>query len=65
MATNLALNDQLINEAKRLGQHKSKKAAVTMALKEYIARMKQMKMIGTFGSIEFDPDYNYKKARKR
>ncbi|MGR3303645.1 MAG: type II toxin-antitoxin system VapB family antitoxin [Candidatus Scalindua sp.] len=65
MATNLALDDKLIIKAQKLGRHKTKKEAVTIALKEYIARMKQMEIFELFGKVDFDPQYNYKKARKR
>lgn len=65
MATNLALDDKLIIKAQKLGHHKTKKEAVTIALKEYIARMKQMEIFELFGKVDFDPQYNYKKARKR
>ena len=65
MATNLALDDNLIAEAKRAGHHKTKKDAVTTALKEYIARKKQVELIDLFGTIEFNKDYDYKKARSR
>jgi Arc/MetJ family transcription regulator len=65
MATNLALDDNLIEEAKKAGHHKTKKDAVTTALKEYIARKKQVELIDLFGTIEFDKDYDYKKARSR
>jgi Arc/MetJ family transcription regulator len=65
MATNLALDDSLILEALKLGKHKTKKDAVTAALKEYIARRKQVKITKLFGQIEFDPSYDYKKARRR
>lgn len=64
MPTNLAIDDKLINEALRLGKHKTKKAAVTEALKEYILRRKQVQIIGLFGSIDYDEDYDYKKQRK-
>ena len=64
MATNLAIEDRLIDEAKRLGNHKTKKEAVTVALDEYIRRRKQLEIIGLFGTIEYDPDYDYKKMRQ-
>lgn len=63
MATNLALNNELIEEAVKLGKHKTKKAAVTEALLEYIERRKQQKIKDLFGKIEFDPNYDYKKQR--
>ena len=65
MATNLDLDDKLINEAKRIGHHKTKKEAVSVALKEYIAHQKQKKIRKLFGSIDFDPGFDYKMARKR
>jgi len=65
MATNLALDDFLIEEAKRLGHHKSKKDAVNQALAEYIQRKKQLSVIDSFGSFDFDENYNHKKERNR
>jgi len=64
MPTNLALDDKLIEAARKLGGHKTKKAAVTAALDEYIRRHKQQEIIGLFGTIDFDPDYDYKADRK-
>lgn len=63
MATNLALDDRLIEEARRAGKHKTKKEAVTAALAEYIQRRKQMRILEAFGSFEFDPRYDYKVGR--
>jgi hypothetical protein len=64
MPTNLALDDNLINEARRIGNHATKKAAVTAALDEYIRRRKQLEILDYFGTIDFDPTYDYKKVRK-
>lgn len=63
MPTNLAIDDQLINEAKKISGLKTKKAVVTEALKEYIQRRKQIEIIKLFGKIDFDPDYDYKTQR--
>jgi hypothetical protein len=63
MPTNLALDDSLIDEARRIGNHKTKKEAVTAALDEYIRRRKQLEILDHFGTIDFDPDYDYKKLR--
>ena len=63
MPTNLALDDALIDEARRVGNHKTKKEAVTAALDEYIRRRKQLEILNHFGTIDFDPDYDYKKLR--
>ena len=65
MATNLAIDDALINSAVKVGHHATKKAAVTEALKEYIKGNKQMEVINLFGAIVYDKKYHYKKQRKR
>ena len=65
MPTNLAIDDSLIQEAVRIGHHKTKKAAVTIALNEYIQRHKQQEIVSLFGAIEYDPAYNYKEQRSR
>ena len=65
MATNLALDDKLIIKAQKVGHHKTKKEAVTAALKEYISLKKQLEIVDLFGIIDFDKSFNYKKARKR
>ncbi len=65
MATNLALDDRLLEEAVQIGGKAPKKAAVTEALEEYIARRKQARIVDLFGTIDFDPKYDYKIQRKR
>ena len=65
MATNLAISDKLILEALKLGNHKTKKDAVTKALQEYIARIKQAEIIDMFGKVDFDESYDYKSERNR
>jgi hypothetical protein len=65
MATNLQIDDRLITRAVKLGGHRTKKAAVTKALIEYINHLEQEKIVSLFGSVEFDPKYNYKKQRTR
>jgi Arc/MetJ family transcription regulator len=65
MPTNLAIDDQLLDEAKRVGGQRTKKATVTEALEEYIRRRKQVKMLKLFGTIDFDPRYDYKKQRRK
>jgi hypothetical protein len=64
MPTNLAIDDRLIEEAKKLGKHRTKKEAVTAALDEYVRRHKQMEIISLFGTVDFDPSYNYKRERR-
>lgn len=65
MATNLQIDDSLINEAVTLGKHATKKAAVTEALETYVRHLKQEGILELFGKIDFDPDYDYKKQRAR
>lgn len=65
MPTNLAINDELLEEALQLGGHRTKKATVNEALKEYIQRRKQLKILDLFGQIDYAPDYDYKEQRKR
>jgi Arc/MetJ family transcription regulator len=65
MATNLALDDRLIEEARTVGGHKTKKAAVTAALEEYIKRHKQRQILDLVDQIVYEPTYDYKKARRR
>jgi Arc/MetJ family transcription regulator len=65
MATNLQVDDRLITKAVSLGKHKTKKAAVTKALIEYIDHLEQEKILSMFGTVDYDPDYDYKKQRRR
>lgn len=65
MATNLNIDDGLIRKAVELGGHKTKKAAVTQALIEYIQQLEQQKILSLFGTIEYDSDYDYKRQRQR
>ena len=65
MATNLALDDRLIEEARRIGRHKTKKEAVTTALTEYVQRRKRLRILDQFGTVEYEPRYDYKAERRR
>ena len=65
MSTNLALDDRLILEVKKAGNHKTKKEAVTAALREYLAHRRRLDVLGAFGKVDFAADYDYKKARSR
>jgi hypothetical protein len=65
MATNLALNDSLIEEARTIGGHKTKKDAVNAALTEYVERRKQLNVTQLFGKIDYDSDYDYKALRRK
>lgn len=65
MATNLAIDPDLLNEAHRVGRHRTKKATVTEALEEYIRRRKQQAILELFGTIEYVEGYDYKEQRQR
>jgi Arc/MetJ family transcription regulator len=65
MATNLAIDDRLIEQAVKLSGHRTKKAAVTEALREYIHRRQQARIVRLFGKIDIDKTYDYKRARKQ
>ena len=65
MPTNLAIDDKLIENARRIGKHKTKKAVVTEALVEYIQRREQLKIISLFGTVEYDDNYDYKEQRDK
>ncbi|HWX42092.1 MAG TPA: type II toxin-antitoxin system VapB family antitoxin [Blastocatellia bacterium] len=55
--------DELIELARKLGHHCTKKEAVTAALVEYVNRRRQLEIISLFGKIEYDENYNYKRER--
>jgi Arc/MetJ family transcription regulator len=65
MATNLDLDPDLIERAVELSGAPTKKAAVTAALQEYIARREQRRLLELFGKLEWDPAYDYKRERAR
>jgi Arc/MetJ family transcription regulator len=65
MATNLAIDDELLEEALRAGGHRTKKDTVNEALKEYIQHRKQAGILSLFGKVDFDPKYDYKRQRRR
>ncbi len=64
MPTNLALDDNLLIEALRLGGRRTKRETVNEALKEYIARRKRIDALDWLGRFEFDADHDYKRDRK-
>lgn len=65
MATNLALDPDLLDRALAVSGERTKKAAVTKALKEFIARREQKRLAELFGQLDWDPDYDYKSERSR
>ena len=65
MATNLSLDPELIEQAVKVGGERTKKAAVTRALEEYIARRKQKHLLELMGKLEWDESFDYKSERSR
>ena len=65
MAADLDLDGALIREAQALGCHETEAEAVNAALREYIRRRRQLRILDLFGKVEYDDDYDYKAARRR
>lgn len=64
MPTNLAIDDRLLEKARRIGGLRTKKDTVTRALEEFIERRRQRDILRAFGTIDFRKDWNYKKDRQ-
>jgi hypothetical protein len=65
MATNLSIDPELIERALELSGERTKKAVVTKALQEFIARRRQKGLLELFCKLEWDEGYDYKAARRR
>ena len=65
MATNLALDPELLERALTVSGEKTKKAAVTKALEEFIARREQKRLLDLFDQLDWTSDYDYKRERAR
>ena len=65
MATNLALDEDLLERALAVGGEKTKKATVNLALQEFVARREQARVLDLFGRIEWDVTDDYKRERSR
>lgn len=64
MATNLAIDPELLDRALAVGGEKTKKAAVTVALQEYIARRAQARIVDSRRTLDWDEDFDYKESRQ-
>ena len=64
MATNLAIDDRLLQKAQRIGGLRTKRETVTVALEEFIQRREQRKVLRAFGTIRFREDWDYKRDRR-
>ena len=65
MATNLSIDPELIEQALEVSGERTKKAAVTKALQEFIACRRQHRLLELMGKLEWDQSYNYKAGRGR
>lgn len=65
MATNLSIDPELIERALAVSGERTKKAAVTRALEEFIARRRQKKLLELMGKLEWDAGFDYKSGRSR
>jgi hypothetical protein len=65
MATNLSLDPKLIERAVEVSGERTKKAAVTRALEEFIARRRQKRLVALMGKLEWDKSFDYKAERSR
>lgn len=65
MATNLAIDPELLNRALEVGGEKTKKATVNRALQEFIARREQERLLDLFGKLYWDDGFDYKRERSR
>ena len=65
MATNLAIDPELLERAVAISGERTKKAVVTMALQEFIARREQRRIVELMGKLEWDDTFDYKAERSR
>lgn len=65
MATNLSLDSKLLERAVEVSGERTKKAAVTRALEEFIARRRQKRLVELMGKLEWDKSFDYKAERSR
>lgn len=65
MATNLAIDPDLLDRALQVSGERTKKAVVTLALQEFIARRQQKRVLDLMGKLEWDPSFDYKAERSR
>jgi Arc/MetJ family transcription regulator len=65
MPTNLAIDDRLLDEALKVGGHRTKRETVNEALKEYVQRRRRRELTRLFGTVDFHPSWDYKKDRRR
>ena len=65
VATNLSIDPELLNKALQVGGEKTKKATVNRALREFVARREQERLLELFGKLDWDDEFDYKSERTR
>ena len=65
MATNIQIDNTLVKKAMKLGGSRTKREAVNKALAEFVQRREQLRIVDLFGTVDVDPDYDYKAQRSR
>lgn len=65
MTINLPIDEALIQEALALSNQQNERDVVEQALREYVQRRQQMKILDLFGTVDYDDDYNYKQQRQK
>jgi len=65
LPTNLGIDEKLLEQALRAGGHRTKRETVNEALREYVQRRNRRGFVRLFGTVDFRPDWDYKKARRR
>jgi len=65
MPSNLAIDDELLEEAKSVGGYKTKRETVNEALREFIQRRQRVELTKLFGKVEYDQRYDYKRERRQ
>jgi hypothetical protein len=65
MAIRLTIDPELIEQALQISGERTREAAITKALQEFIARRRQKRLLDLFGKLEWDPSYEYKTGRRR
>jgi len=64
MNINIPVNEVLVQEALAVRNQETERDVVEVALREYIQRRKQLKIVELFGTIDYDSDYDYKQQRQ-
>lgn len=65
MITNIPIDEELVEEARRAGRHGSREEAIRRALEEYVNHHRRQRIINLFGTVEYEDEYDYKSARRK